>query len=67
MAAAAVLFFVLSKVFDCLGGVWCLNKHEMNGGDAPFITGPKAASGTEAQNGLPRPSNYHFELNHSEF
>lgn len=64
MAATTVLLFVLNKVFDCLQSVWYLNKDEMNE-DVPLITGPKAAGGTEAQNGLPWPSNY--QLNHSDF
>lgn len=65
MAATAALLFVLNQVFDCLGSVWCLNKDEMDGGDAPFITGPEAAGGTEVQNDPPWPSNY--QPNHSEF
>lgn len=62
MAATADLLFVLNKLFDCLGSVWCLNKDEMNGGDVPFVTGPKAAGSTEAHSRLPRPSSYHSEF-----
>lgn len=62
MAATAVLLFVLNKLFDCLGTVWCLNKDEINRGDVSFVTGPKAADSTEAHSRLPWLSSYHSEF-----